>query len=59
MRAAAARTAGLPNVCVRRGAIPGHSPAGRFDLIVFSEVLHCFTGRELDPVLDRGIASLR
>ena len=59
VRAAAARTAGLPNVRVRRGAIPGDWPAGRFDLIVFSEVLYYFTGRELDQVLDRGITSLR
>jgi trans-aconitate methyltransferase len=59
VRAAAARTAGLPNVCVRRGAIPGDWPAGQFGLIVFSEVLYYFAGRELDRVLDRGIASLR
>ncbi len=59
VRAAAARTAGLPNVCVRRGAIPGDWPAGQFDLIVFSEVLYYFSGRELDRVLDRGITSLR
>ena len=59
VRAAAARTAGLPNVSVHRGVIPGEWPPGRFDLIVFSEVLYYFAGRELDLVLDRGVASLR
>src|SRR3984885_5529782 len=59
VRAAAARTAGLPNVCVRRGAIPGDWPAGQFDLIVFSEVLYYFSGRELDRGLDRASAALR
>lgn len=57
--AAAARTAGLPNVRVRQGAIPGDWPSGPFDLIVFSEVLYYFAGGELDLVLDRGVASLR
>ena len=59
VRAAAARTAALPNVQVRRGAIPGDWPPGRFDLIVFSEVLYYFAGSELDRVLDRGAGSLR
>jgi SAM-dependent methyltransferase len=59
VRAAAARNAALPNVRVRRGAIPGDWPPGRFDLIVFSEVLYYFAGGELDQVLDRGVASLR
>ena len=59
VRAADARTAGLPNVSVHRGVIPGEWPPGRFDLIVFSEVLYYFAGRELDLVLDRGVASLR
>ena len=59
IRAASARTAALPNVSVRRGAIPGDWPPGQFDLIVFSEVLYYFSGAELDRVLDRGVASLR
>jgi SAM-dependent methyltransferase len=59
VRAAAGRTAGLPNVCVRRGAIPGDWPDGQFDLIVFSEVLYYFAGGDLDKVLDRAVASLR
>jgi hypothetical protein len=59
VRSAAARTAGLPNVCVRRGTIPGDWPPGQFDLVVFSEVLYYFAGRELDEVLDAGVASLR
>jgi SAM-dependent methyltransferase len=59
VRAATARTAALPNVCVRPGAIPGEWPPGQFDLIVFSEVLYYFAGGELDRVLDRGVTSLR
>ena len=59
VRAAAARNAALPNVRVRRGAIPGDWPPGHFDLIVFSEVLYYFAGDELPQVLDRGVASLR
>ncbi len=59
VRAAAARNAALPNVRVRRGAIPGDWPPGQFDLIVFSEVLYYFAGDELPLVVDRGVASLR
>ena len=59
VRSAAARTAGLPNVCVRQGTIAGDWPPGQFDLVVFSEVLYYFAGRELDEVLDAGVASLR
>ena len=59
VRAAAARTAALPNVRVNRGEIPGDWPPGEFDLIVFSEVLYYFAGGDLDKVLDRGVASLR
>jgi hypothetical protein len=58
VRSAADRTAALPNVSVRRGAIPGDWPPGQFDLIVFSEVLYYFAGGELDEVLDAGVASL-
>jgi len=59
VRSAAARTAGLANVCVRQGTIARDWPPGRFDLVVFSEVLYYFAGRELDDVLDAGVASLR
>ncbi len=59
VRAAAGRTASLPNVRVDRGAIPGDWPPGQFDLIVFSELLYYFAGGDLDKVLDRGVASLR
>jgi trans-aconitate methyltransferase len=59
VRSAAARTAALPNVCVRRGTIPGEWPPGQFDLIVFSEVLYYFAGGALGEVLDAGVASLR
>ena len=54
VRSATARTAALPNVCVRRGAIPGDWPPGQFDLIVFSEVLYYFAGGELDRGPGRG-----
>jgi len=43
VRSAAARTAGLANVCVRQGTI----------------ARDYFAGRELDEVLDAGVASLR
>ena len=59
VRSAAARTASLPNVCVRQGTVPGDWPPGHFDLVVFSEVLYYFAGGELDEVLDAGVASLR
>jgi SAM-dependent methyltransferase len=59
VRAASARTAALPNVCVRRGTIPVDWPSGQFDLIVFSEVLYYFAGAALDRLLDRGVASLQ
>ena len=59
VRSAAARTAALPNVCVRRGTIPGDWPPGQFDLIVFSEVLYYLAGGALGEVLDAGVASLR
>ena len=59
VRSAAARTAALPNVCVRQGTVPGDWPPGQFDLVVFSEVLYYFAGGELEEVLDAGVASLR
>jgi SAM-dependent methyltransferase len=59
VRAAAARTAAWPNVEVRQLAIPQDWPAGRFDLIVFSELLYYFSATHLDRVLDLGLAALR
>lgn len=56
---ATARTGALPNVRVQRGIIPGDWPPGQFDLIVFSEILYYFAGRDLAKVLDLGVAALR
>ncbi len=57
--AAARRTADMPHVRVERRHIPGQWPAGRFDLIVFSEILYYFGDDDLDQVLDHGVRALR
>jgi trans-aconitate methyltransferase len=59
VRAAAARTARLPNVTVQRRALPGDWPGGGFDLIVFSEVLYYFDGADLGRVLGLAVAAMR
>ncbi len=59
VRAAARRTASWPNVRIQRRVIPREWPPGRFDLIVFSEVLYYFAGDDLSRVLDLGVAALR
>jgi SAM-dependent methyltransferase len=59
VRSAAARTACWPHVEVEQRVLPGQWPAGQFDLIVFSEILYYFGGRDLDRVLERGAGSLR
>jgi SAM-dependent methyltransferase len=56
--AAAQRTRDLPHVRVERRDIAGHWPSGRFDLIVFSEILYYFGDRDLAQVLDRAVAAL-
>jgi SAM-dependent methyltransferase len=58
VRAAAERTRDLPHVTVEQRAIPAHWPAGRFDLIVFSEILYYFGDGDLDQVLRRAVAAL-
>jgi SAM-dependent methyltransferase len=58
VRAAAARTAGLPGARVERREIPGQWPAGRFDLIVFSEILYYFGDHDLEQVLKNAVAAL-
>jgi SAM-dependent methyltransferase len=58
VRAAARRTADLPQVRVERRAIPGEWPPGRFDLVVFSEILYYFGDHDLQQVLKTGIAAL-
>jgi SAM-dependent methyltransferase len=48
------RTAGLENVDVREASMPEDMPAGRFDLIVCSEVLYYWD----QPLLEAGLATL-
>jgi SAM-dependent methyltransferase len=59
VQAAARRTRDLPHVLVERRQIPQEWPAGRFDLIVFSEILYYFGDRDLEKVLDHGVGALR
>jgi len=56
---AARRTASLGNVRVGRMDILRDWPPGKFDLIVFSEVLYYYAGEDLNRVLDRAAAALR
>jgi len=58
VQAAARRTRDLPNVRVERRQIPREWPEGRFDLIVFSEVLYYLGDRDLEQVLDYGVHAL-
>jgi SAM-dependent methyltransferase len=58
VRAAAERTRGLPQVRVERRELPGQWPAGRFDLIVFSELLYYFGEDDLERLLNHAAASL-
>lgn len=58
VRAAARRTRDLPQVLVERRQIPREWPDGRFDLVVFSEILYYFGDRDLEQVLDRGVRAL-
>ena len=57
--AAAERTRGLPQVRVERCELPGQWPAGRFDLVVFSELLYYFGDHDLDQLLENSVASLQ
>jgi SAM-dependent methyltransferase len=57
--AAAGRTASAPGVRVDQRTLPQDWPAGRFDLIIFSEFLYYFAGDDLRRVLDLGTAALR
>ena len=59
VRAAVRRTRDMPHVLVERREIPRQWPGGRFDLIVFSEILYYFGDRDLEQVLDRGVGALR
>jgi nodulation protein S (NodS) len=59
VKAAAEHTECFPNVTVEHRAIPRDWPPGRFDLIVASEFLYYFAGRDLDRVIDLTVAALR
>ncbi|MDF6066698.1 SAM-dependent methyltransferase [Streptomyces sp. NPDC047804] len=52
------RTANLSHVAVSRLTVPQEWPEGTFDLIVLSELLYYFDGRQLDELLSRATASL-
>ena len=56
---ATARTADLPSVLVEQRDISRRWPEGRFDLIVFSELLYYFSDRDLDQVLDHAVGALQ
>jgi SAM-dependent methyltransferase len=58
VQAAARRTRDLPNVRVERRQIPHEWPAGRFDLIVFSEILYYLGDRDLEQALDYAVHAL-
>lgn len=58
VQAAAQRMAGHPHVAVRQAAIPAQWPAGRFDLIVLSEILYYFDDADLRQVLDKATGAL-
>src|ERR1700733_7419934 len=58
VRAAARRTADLPQVLVERREIPRQWPAGRFDLVVFSEILYYFGDADLDQVIKNAVSAL-
>jgi SAM-dependent methyltransferase len=59
VRSAAQRTSGLPGVRVEQRILPRDWPPGKFDLIVFSEMLYYFGGDDLRRVLDMAVAALR
>jgi SAM-dependent methyltransferase len=59
VRAAARRTRDLPQVRVERRQLPRQWPAGRFDLIVFSEILYYFGDDDLDQVIQHAVRALQ
>jgi SAM-dependent methyltransferase len=58
VRAAAGRTRELPHVRVEQRDIAGSWPSGRFDLIVFSEILYYFGDHDLEQVVKNAVAAL-
>ena len=59
VRAAVRRTRDLPQVLVERRQIPRQWPGGRFDLVVFSEILYYLGDSDLDQVLSCGVGALQ
>lgn len=59
IQAAARRTRNLPHVRVEQREIPRQWPRGRFDLIVFSEILYYFGDGDLDRVLGQAVRALQ
>ena len=59
VRAAARRTRDLPQVRVERCQLPRQWPAGRFDLIVCSEILYYFGDDDLDQVIQHAVRALQ
>jgi SAM-dependent methyltransferase len=59
VRAARQRTRDMPHVRVERRDIARQWPPGRFDLIVFSEMLYYFAGPDLGRILDRAVHALQ
>jgi SAM-dependent methyltransferase len=59
VQAAVQRTKHLPQVRVEQRDIAGQGPAGRFDLIVFSEILYYLGDHDLEQLLDRAAAALQ
>ena len=58
VRAAARRAADLAHVRVEQRDIPREWPTGRFDLVVFSEILYYFGDHDLGQVLKHAVAAL-
>ncbi|WP_104820109.1 SAM-dependent methyltransferase [Kitasatospora sp. MMS16-BH015] len=52
------RLADSPHVTLQHRALPGDWPAGRFDLVVLSELLYYFTAEDSARILHRAVASL-
>jgi cyclopropane fatty-acyl-phospholipid synthase-like methyltransferase len=58
LREAGARCAGLPNVTFRRQHVPQEWPEGKFDLIVFSEMLYYLSPADIARTARRATAGL-
>jgi SAM-dependent methyltransferase len=59
VQAAVRRTEQLPQVRVEQRDIAAQWPAGRFDLIVFSEMLYYLGDHDLERLLDQATAALQ